>query len=115
PAEPVTSATLTENPRSSRRDGQVGPTRSQREHTCRNPVSGRARGRRVFYVKRRECDSRPPERAAGCVVVLVGKGGVEPPRPFGHTDLNRARLPFRHFPGAGAGHYPNPGPNRGAE
>lgn len=31
--------------------------------------------------------------------VLVGKGGVEPPRPFGHTDLNRARLPFRHLPG----------------
>jgi hypothetical protein len=29
---------------------------------------------------------------------LVGKGGVEPPRPFGHTDLNRARLPFRHLP-----------------
>src|SRR3982751_459183 len=25
-------------------------------------------------------------------------GGVEPPRPFGHTDLNRARLPFRHIP-----------------
>src|SRR6266487_2218903 len=28
----------------------------------------------------------------------VGKGGVEPPRPYGHTDLNRARLPFRHLP-----------------
>ena len=25
---------------------------------------------------------------------LVLKGGVEPPRPFGHTDLNRARLPI---------------------
>ena len=24
----------------------------------------------------------------------VLKGGVEPPRPFGHTDLNRARLPI---------------------
>ncbi|GES04443.1 hypothetical protein Acor_65110 [Acrocarpospora corrugata] len=33
---------------------------------------------------------------------FVGKGGVEPPRPFGHTDLNRARLPFRHLPLAGA-------------
>lgn len=31
---------------------------------------------------------------------LVGKEGVEPSRPFGHTDLNRARLPFRHFPGS---------------
>ena len=28
----------------------------------------------------------------------MGKEGVEPSRPFGHTDLNRARLPFRHFP-----------------
>src|SRR6187551_3723708 len=28
----------------------------------------------------------------------MGMGGVEPPRPFGHTDLNRARLPFRHLP-----------------
>ena len=28
----------------------------------------------------------------------VGEGGVEPPRPSGHTDLNRARLPFRHSP-----------------
>ena len=26
--------------------------------------------------------------------VSVLKGGVEPPRPFGHTDLNRARLPI---------------------
>ena len=25
------------------------------------------------------------------------KGGVEPPRPLGHTLLRRARLPFRHF------------------
>src|SRR5262249_17890484 len=29
---------------------------------------------------------------------VVGKEGVEPSRPYGHTDLNRARLPFRHFP-----------------
>jgi hypothetical protein len=28
----------------------------------------------------------------------VGEGGLEPPRPHGHTDLNRARLPFRHSP-----------------
>ena len=27
-------------------------------------------------------------------LVSVLKGGVEPPRPFGHTDLNRARLPI---------------------
>lgn len=24
------------------------------------------------------------------------EGGVEPPRPLGHTALNRVRLPFRH-------------------
>lgn len=27
---------------------------------------------------------------------FVLEKGVEPSRPFGHTDLNRARLPFRH-------------------
>ena len=27
----------------------------------------------------------------------VRKGGLEPPRPLGHTLLRRARLPFRHF------------------
>ena len=30
-----------------------------------------------------------------CIRLMsVLKGGVEPPRPFGHTDLNRARLPI---------------------
>lgn len=29
----------------------------------------------------------------------VGEEGFEPSRPCGHTDLNRARLPFRHPPG----------------
>jgi hypothetical protein len=28
----------------------------------------------------------------------VGEEGFEPSRPLGHTDLNRARLPFRHSP-----------------
>ncbi len=28
--------------------------------------------------------------------VIVHKMGVEPTRPFGHIDLNDARLPFRH-------------------
>jgi hypothetical protein len=31
----------------------------------------------------------------------VGEEGFEPSHPFGHTDLNRARLPFRHSPRAG--------------
>src|SRR5437660_623889 len=28
--------------------------------------------------------------------LLVREGGVEPPRPCGHWNLNPARLPFRH-------------------
>jgi hypothetical protein len=39
---------------------------------------------------------RPPQ--AHVAPDRVGEGGVEPPRPYGHTDLNRARLPFRHSP-----------------
>src|SRR5699024_1451123 len=27
-------------------------------------------------------------------LLVVREGGVEPPRPLGHTDLNRARLPI---------------------
>jgi hypothetical protein len=44
-------------------------------------------------------------------VSVVGKGGVEPPRPYGHTDLNRARLPFRHLPAPM--HQPAPRLGRG--
>lgn len=29
---------------------------------------------------------------------LVGEGGLEPPRPYGHWHLKPARLPFRHSP-----------------
>ncbi len=36
----------------------------------------------------------------------VGEEGFEPSHPFGHTDLNRARLPFRHPP---VGAVPFPG------
>src|SRR3954466_10356217 len=32
--------------------------------------------------------------ARACTSGIVREGGVEPPRPFGHTDLNRARLPI---------------------
>ena len=42
------------------------------------------------------CDQnaeRPSSRGRGPLLV-VREGGVEPPRPFGHTDLNRARLPI---------------------
>src|SRR5207249_3677820 len=40
----------------------------------------------------------PLNGAAASRQACVGEGGVEPPRPYGHTDLNRARLPFRHSP-----------------
>jgi nucleotide-binding universal stress UspA family protein len=45
---------------------------------------------------------KPPKRVKGSARVnrSVGEEGFEPSRPFGHTDLNRARLPFRHPPGA---------------
>src|SRR4051794_24174543 len=40
-------------------------------------------------------------------LLRVREGGVEPPRPFGHTDLNRARLPIPPLaPEAGQG-YPS--------
>src|SRR5215471_17822093 len=52
---------------------------------------------------------RPPEgiaahgaggqRPPSIMSRLVGEEGFEPSRPRGHTDLNRARLPFRHPPG----------------
>jgi hypothetical protein len=52
---------------------------------------------------------RPPGRNSEAAPVLslqhmsrrrlaVGEEGFEPSHPFGHTDLNRARLPFRHSP-----------------
>src|SRR2546429_26541 len=78
PADPVTRATVTKTPGV----GGVSPRES-------SGGSGP------------DINEASPLRAARPTVVLVGKGGVEPPRPFGHTDLNRARLPFRHFPRSG--------------
>ena len=44
-----------------------------------------------------DCGSslRPwPQRTTAMMKGVVREGGVEPPSPFGHTDLNRARLPI---------------------
>src|SRR5215469_16739661 len=41
------------------------------------------------------------ERHQQTGIADVGEEGFEPSRPLGHTDLNRARLPFRHPPGQG--------------
>jgi hypothetical protein len=43
-----------------------------------------------------------PRGPVNSVNYRVGEEGFEPSRPFGHTDLNRARLPFRHPPWAGS-------------
>ena len=63
--------------------GAPGPTRLR---VGRPPRPGRLR-------TPRQLDALSPARLrpAG---TLVREGGVEPPRPFGHTDLNRARLPI---------------------
>src|SRR3954467_6635644 len=39
---------------------------------------------------------------------MVREGGVEPPRPFGHTDLNRARLPIPPLAPEARSGYPTP-------
>jgi hypothetical protein len=65
------------------REGSPGPR--DRRRTSASPLRPSPRAS-----QRRSCRESGP--------CLVGKGGVEPPRPYGHTDLNRARLPFRHLP-----------------
>jgi hypothetical protein len=53
--------------------------------------------------KEDETSPRPALSAGmGMDIRRVGEEGVEPSRPYGHTDLNRARLPFRHSPGRDA-------------
>ena len=70
----------------------------------RSPRSGRASGRQPW----RSCSGGgrswcltvsslcSPHRRWDPFHWWVSEGGVEPPRPFGHSDLNAARLPFRH-------------------
>ena len=42
--------------------------------------------------------TRAGPRASRRGSLLVGEGGLEPPRPCGHWHLKPARLPFRHSP-----------------
>src|ERR671917_174200 len=51
--------------------------------TCRGPPWGEFR--------RRPREDTP---ALTSTFTLVGEGGLEPPRPFGHRNLNPARLPI---------------------
>src|SRR5688572_20017556 len=55
-----------------------------------------------------------PGLRPGRFSLVVRKGGLEPPRPFGLTVLSRARLPFRHFRARRSRMLPlNPRLNRG--
>ena len=49
----------------------------------------------IEAVRHRQSSSRR-KCLTWCTSKLVPKGGLEPPRPFGHRHLRPARLPFRH-------------------
>jgi hypothetical protein len=59
------------------------------------PTAGGVGGRPPTANARRP---RRCEAVPGASKSRVGEEGFEPSHPFGHTDLNRARLPFRHSP-----------------
>jgi antitoxin (DNA-binding transcriptional repressor) of toxin-antitoxin stability system len=48
----------------------------------------------VISIRRLEQLRTLEEDLRDAISPLVREGGVEPPHPFGHTDLNRARLPI---------------------
>ncbi len=54
---------------------------------------GRAGATPVLLIKRESGLDWTSPRSSD-LGLTVREGGVEPPRPFGHTDLNRARLPI---------------------
>ena len=58
----------------------------------RRPVA--ARGSEPGAVRPSARRQRPGTPRRARPADRVREGGVEPPRPFGHTDLNRARLPI---------------------
>lgn len=66
-----------------------GPSASPSESPSHTDLSQAGNGHERAYAIPRLPLSEAPS---------VRERGVEPPRPFGHTDLNRARLPFRHLP-----------------
>jgi hypothetical protein len=87
-------------PSSQVNDGKPQPHRNQANGEIPESAA-RPRGGsppRASAADHREGGRRPPNSAN----YRVGEEGFEPSRPFGHTDLNRARLPFRHPPRAGS-------------
>ena len=62
-----------------------------------NPREARSRQAEPVEARSTSKMNKPSPGGEGLnTATLVRERGVEPPRPFGHTDLNRARLPFRH-------------------
>ena len=68
-----------------------GPTPSSAEPTAGGPGV-------VVPLGYKRGDPGAVSTAHGSPSSRVGEEGFEPSHPFGHTDLNRARLPFRHSP-----------------
>src|ERR1700722_6239960 len=59
-------------------------------------LSRRAPARSFESLRRDRASTNPVEEPAGTSIDqdLVGEGGLEPPRPCGHRNLNPARLPI---------------------
>src|SRR5690606_37357144 len=77
------------------RSDPTNPTRPQESGSGGEPPAGGLGG----WAPQNNTDAhRPGSATRREQLPLVGEEGVEPSRPSGHTDLNRARLPFRHSP-----------------
>ena len=90
-----------------RRPGSDRPrTRSERARMSRRAVRGLRREVRGPARASRGLRRRRPPLVGG--VCAMRMKGLEPPRPYGHTDLNRARLPIPPHP-RGCPAYRRPG------
>lgn len=78
-------------------EGQPQVSRCQTKHSTVGVFGGSAPKNHDRTTRSALCADIRPQSP-------VGEEGVEPSRPFGHTDLNRARLPFRHSPSVTAEH-----------
>src|SRR5438105_4117688 len=97
---PVTPGLLVADPDSSPRGSSQNPASYEALLMSEVPVlwagSTGSAAAHLAQLSKMSCDRHP--HACEITTVgegVVGEGGVEPPRPYGHTDLNRARLPFR--------------------
>lgn len=67
-------------------------------------------GHLVGFEATPEMSETPGHPGVSHQLLNVREGGFEPPRPFGHCDLNAARLPFRHSRVKRRQGYPSRGP-----